>query len=131
MNRVEIVITDDDQPNSVRVTWLRRVFIEPWHPLVCAVFGVTFDVVAVLVVVHYSRSGVIPTWLDTHGGHWAWLGAGAFAAVVLGELFDNVCRLVWAAGEAFDRRRMRAVADRLAAAGLDRPTGATTAGEQR
>lgn len=119
------------QHESRLVTWLRRVFLDPWHPLVCAVVGLTLDAVLVLVVVHYSRNGVVPTWLDTHGGHWAWLGAGAFAAVVLGELFDNVCRLVWAAGEALDRRHMRAVADRLAAAGLDRPIGATSGGDRR
>lgn len=133
MDRINTETTDDTtgQRESALVTWLRRVLIEPWHPLVCAVVGLTLDAVLVLVVVHYVRNGVIPTWLDTHGGHWAWAGAGAFAAVVAGELFENVCRLVWEAGEALDRHHMRVLADRFATAGLDCRSGGTSGDERR
>ncbi len=113
----------DSQPAAVPVRWARAVFVEPWNAVVCAVIGLTLDLAVVLVGVHFVRNGVIPAWVDAHGGHWTWMALGALAAVFLGELLDNVARLYHSVWDALDRRQMRAIADRLAAAGLDRPGG--------
>ncbi len=47
--------------------------------LLLAAFVLAFDLAALIAAVHYMRNGVIPTWLDAHGGQWAWMGSGAFA----------------------------------------------------
>lgn len=135
MNGVGNTTTDKSNecgvhPGPALARWARRVFVEPWNDVVCAVVGLTLDTIMVLICVHYVRNGVISTWLDTHGGHWAWAVAGAFAAVVLGELLDNLARLHHLACGALDRRHMRAIANRLAAAGLDSPSGENTGGER-
>jgi hypothetical protein len=106
------------EKENVMKTWARRVFVEPWNELVCAVIGLAVDVILGLVALAYMRNGVIPTWLDEHG-HLAWMGAGAVAALfLLSELRVSLLRLYNAVWESLDRRYMKAVAARLAAADL-------------
>ncbi len=104
----------DTHPAGVAGRWARAVFVEPWNAVVCAVIGLGLDLAVVLVGVHYLRNGVLPAWLDAHGGPWAWMAVGALAAVFLGELLDNVTRLYHSVTEALEGRHMRAIADRLA-----------------
>lgn len=106
------------EEEQVMRKWARRVFVEPWNEVVCALIGVAVDVVIALVAHAYIRNGVIPTWLDGHG-HLAWMGAGAAAALfLLGEIPGALLRLYHAVWESLDRRYMKALAARLAAADL-------------
>jgi hypothetical protein len=66
---------------------LRDVRRQAISDLVCAVMRVVCDVVFVIAAVHFWRDGSIPALLDSVGGRWPWLAAGAVAGgFVLDEL---------------------------------------------
>lgn len=66
---------------------LRDIRRQAINDLVCAVLRVVFDVVFVIAAVHFWRDGTLPALLDSVGGRWPWLAAGAVAG---GFVFDEV-----------------------------------------
>jgi hypothetical protein len=96
---------DSNEKESVMGRWVRRVFVDPWPELVCAVIGLAADVVLGLVAMAFVRNGVIPTWLEAQG-HLGWMVGGAVAALfLLGELPGALLRLYRAVRERLFRRR--------------------------
>lgn len=117
----------EDTAQPVRIPPRPGGMFEVYNDLFCAVLGLVLDAVAVLAAVVYYRNGVIPTWLDSHGGHWAWLGAGAITTLfVFGELPDTLARLNDAMWE-LDEHRTAALTARIDAA----LAADTDGGEQR
>jgi len=66
-----------DEPVSAQLR--RRRIADAWVQLGCCVFALVVDLLVIAAGVHFFRTGFLPTWLDGHGGVWAWFGAGALA----------------------------------------------------
>ncbi|MGI8814874.1 MAG: hypothetical protein ACR2G2_06180 [Pseudonocardia sp.] len=114
-NQLSKGLTDDRGEEFVMGGLEPRGVFGIYNDLGCAVLGLLLDVVMVAAVAHYWDSGLIPGWLDTHGGRWAWLAAGAAGAVLLADLAAAVIRLDREAGRLLVHRR--AARTRAAAAG--------------
>lgn len=68
-----------------------------WVDLGCTAFALIVDLLVIVAAVHFFRTGFLPGWLDSHGGTWAWFGAGAAACWwVLVETPDALSQLTGA-----------------------------------
>ena len=101
--------TPDQAPDEPVSAQLRRQRIaDAWVQLGCCVFALLVDLLLIAVGVHLFRTGFLPTWLDGHGGTWAWFGAGAVACWWVGSETPNAISQLGAAQSQLTSERLQA-----------------------
>jgi hypothetical protein len=109
-------------PGELTEAELRRQRIAgAWIELGCTAFALIVDLLFIAVAAYFFHTGLLPGWLDGHGGVWAWFGAGAVACWwVLVETPHALSQLRWAYWQLYSDRLDARIADALAEDGAHR-----------